>query len=97
MDKEEFKNSLHYYSIPNEQRNALITIIDNMSKITLNEKIDINLLKQLKIAYDVLQGNEMFRDFIKILKDERKIAQFGSALYKARLIMEKEEHGLPID
>ena len=95
MDKEEFKNSLHYYSIPNEQRNALITIIDNMSKITLNEKIDINLLKQLKIAYDVLQGNEMFKDFIKILKDEKKIAQFGSALYKARLIME-EEHGLPI-
>ena len=45
MDKEEFKNSLHYYSIPNEQRNELITTIDNMSKITLNEKNERNLFQ----------------------------------------------------
>lgn len=97
MDKEEFKDAIHYYSFPNEQRNAIITILDNMSKITLYEETDINLLKQLKTAYDVLQGNEQFKEFVKILKDEKKVAQFGAALYKARLIMEKEEHGLPID
>lgn len=97
MDKEDFKETILYYSFPTEQRNALISIIDNMSKITLNEKIDTNLLKHLKISYDVLQGNELFKDFIRILKDEKKVAQFGPALYKARLIMEKEEHGLPID
>lgn len=97
MDKEEFKNTLHYYSIPNEQRNAIITIVDNMSKITLHEKTDIDLLKQLKMAYDVLQGNELFKEFVKILKDEKKVAQFGAALYRARLMIEKEEYGLPID
>ena len=97
MEKEEFKDTVHYYSFPIEQRNALISIIDNMSQITLNKKTDVDLLKQIKISYDALQGNELFKEFIKILRDEKKTAQFANALYKARIIMEREECGLPID
>ena len=97
MKKEEFKNNILYYSFSVEQRNALISIIDNMSKISTPERTDTNLLKQIKIAYDVLQGNELFKDLKSILKDEKKIALFDLGLYKARIIKEKEECGLPID
>jgi hypothetical protein len=97
MEKEEFNNLIHYYSFPKEQREAILSVKDNLSKITLEEKVDVNLLKQLKIAYDVLYSSELFKDFVNILKDEHKLCQFKKLLYKARLIVEREKCGLPID
>lgn len=88
MEKEEFKELVRYYSFSVNERNAILSLIDNISKITLPENTDIKLLMDIKTAYDTLKNNELLKDFARILKDERKIAQFKMGLYKATLIKE---------
>ena len=56
MEKEEFKELVRYYSFSVNERNAILSLIDNISKITLPENTDIKLLMDIKTAYDTLKN-----------------------------------------
>ena len=49
MEKEEFKELVRYYSFSVNERNAILSLIDNISKITLPENTDIKLLMDIKL------------------------------------------------
>ena len=89
MEKEDFKELVRYYSFPIEERKAILSIIDNLSKITNPEDTDIRILKDIKTSFDALQDSDLLKDLLRILKDENKVAPFKLGLYKATLIKEK--------
>lgn len=85
MNREEIKESFREllredFGIGEKERRLILEVVEELDEVKGKRKTNEELAEKCKGAYDALKDKEAFKDFIAILKEEKKMGEFCNTL-----------------
>ena len=73
---------LEYYELDAKERKCILDVINRLEEVKGKEKTDSDLAEKCKSVYQILKGKEPFQEFLRLLKEEKKMGDFCNTTYK---------------
>lgn len=73
---------LEYYEFDAKERKCILDVINRLEEVKGKEKTDSDLAEKCKSVYQILKGKEPFQEFLRLLKEEKKMGDFCNTTYK---------------
>ena len=68
---------LEYYEFDAKERKCILDVINRLEEVKGKEKTDSDLAEKCKSVYQILKGKEPFQEFLRLLKEEKKMGLSG--------------------
>lgn len=86
MDRTEIKSSfrelLHEdFNFDLKDRNLILEVINHLEDVKGKNITDTELAEKCRYVYHILKGKEIFKDFISVLKEEKKVGEYHNTIY----------------
>ena len=86
MSNQELRNNLQNllhesYEFSVEDRKLILKVIDDLENVCGKEQTPEDLAEKCKSVYMILRGKAPFKEFVQILKSEKKMGAFSNTLY----------------
>lgn len=83
MDRKEIKDNfgeiLHQsFNIGCNERKLILEVIDQLENVKGKDKTEKMLADKCRSVYQILRSKDIFRDFIALLKEEKKLGDFSN-------------------
>lgn len=80
--KDSFRELLHEdFGIGKVERKLILDVIEQLDDVKGKKKTDKELAEKCRAAYETIKDKETFKDFICILKEEKKLGDFHYTVY----------------
>ena len=80
--KSSFRELLHEdFNFVLKDRNLILEVINHLEDVKGRNITDMELAEKCRYVYHILKGKEGFKDFISILKEEKKVGGYHNTVY----------------
>lgn len=69
------------YLFTADERMRILEVIGSLEKVLGKERTDDELASKCKAVYQILRKKELFKEFVQILKSEKKLGSFSNTTY----------------
>lgn len=80
--RDNYKSLLHEsYKFTDKERECICDVIDCLENVHGRTNTENELAEKCKVAYNILKEKGPFKEFVQILKAEKKVGDFNSTTY----------------
>ena len=81
--RESYQKLIHeFYEFDAKERKCIFDVINRLEEVRGKEKTDSDLAEKCKSVYQILKGKEPFQEFLRLLKEEKKMGDYCNTTYK---------------
>lgn len=80
--RDNYQRLLHEsYHFDANERKCILEVIDRLEEVLGKERTDNELATKCKAVYQILREKELFKEFVQILRSEKKLGSFSNTTY----------------